>query len=98
MVIGLAQGAESDIGAYLISRRFEMKNFSLLLSIMTMTIVLGSAAGSVVMSLTLHGGGDYVPFLLVSAGATLMGAVLFGFTGQFERSANDEHKTKQVAH
>lgn len=80
MVIGLAQGAESDIGAFLLSRRFGLKNFSLLLSLLTMMIGLGGAAGSLVMSLTLHAGG-YVPFLLVSALATVAGAVLFALTG-----------------
>ena len=80
MIIGLAQGAESDIGAFLLSRRFPLKNFSLLLSIMTMMIGVGSAAGSLLMSFTLHWGG-YVPFLLASAVGTLLGAVLFALTG-----------------
>jgi MFS family permease len=80
MIIGLAQGAESDIGAFLLSRRFPLKNFSLLLSLLTMMIGIGGAAGSLVMSLTLHWGG-YVPFLVISAAATLLGAVLFALTG-----------------
>lgn len=83
MVIGLAQGAESDIGAFLISRRFAIRNFSLLLSILTMMIGLGGAAGSLVMSATLHQGSGYGPFLVVSAAATLAGAVLFALTGVF---------------
>jgi MFS family permease len=80
-IIGLAQGAEADVGAYLISRRFDLKNFSLLLSLTTMMIGFGSAAGSVLLSLTLHEGGGYGPFLIVSAVATLVGAALFGLTG-----------------
>lgn len=82
MVIGLAQGAEADIGAYLISRRFDMKNFSLLLSFMTMMIGLGSAAGSLVMSATLRLGHGYTTFLWASAIATVIGAVLFAMTGE----------------
>jgi hypothetical protein len=39
-IVGLAQGAEGDIGAYLISRRFDLKNFSLLLSFLTASIAL----------------------------------------------------------
>lgn len=80
-VVGLAQGAEGDIGAYLISRCFDMKNFSLLLALMTMMIGLGSAAGSLVLSLTLHQGQSYATFLVVSAVATVVGAAFFVLTG-----------------
>lgn len=81
MVIGLAQGAEADVGAYLISRRFDMKNFSLLFSFVTMMIGLGGAAGSLVMSVTLHLGHGYATFLWASAVATLVGAAFFAMTG-----------------
>lgn len=81
MVIALAQGAESDIGAYLISRRFDMKNFSLLLSLLTAMIGLGSAVGSFILSFSHQFAGGDVPFLIVSAIATLLGAILFALTG-----------------
>lgn len=81
LLIGLAQGAEADVGAYLISRKFDMKNFSLLLSFMTMSIGLGSAVGSLVLSFTLHQYDSYVPFLMLAAVGTLLGAVAFGLTG-----------------
>ena len=82
LLIGLAQGAESDVGAYLISRNFDIKNFSLLLSFVTMSIGLGSALGSLVLSFSLHNYGDsYVPYLWLSAAGTLVGAVAFGMTG-----------------
>ncbi len=81
LLIGLAQGAESDIGAFLISRKFDIKNFSLLLSFMTMSIGLGSALGSLVLSFTLHQSDSYVPYLILAAVGTLTGAVAFGLTG-----------------
>jgi MFS family permease len=81
IAVGLAQGAESDIGAYLISRRFELKNFSMLLSCVTAMIVAGTAVGSVVLSITLELTDSYVPFLLLGAVATLLGATLFALTG-----------------
>lgn len=81
MLVGLAQGAESDIGAYLISRRFDIKNFSLLLSFLTMSIGIGSALGSFVLSYTLYLSDSYTPFLILAAAGTLLGAVAFGLTG-----------------
>ena len=81
MVIGLAQGAEGDIAAYLISRRFDLKNYSLILACITAMIAAGSAIGSLVMSFVLASIDSYVPFLILSAVATLIGAALFGLTG-----------------
>jgi hypothetical protein len=42
---------------------------------------VGSAAGSLALSLTLGGRNDYTPFLLIAAAATLTGAALYGMTG-----------------
>jgi MFS family permease len=88
IVVGFAQGAESDIGAYLVSRRFDMKNFSLLLSFLTAMVGVGSAAGSLFLSTTLHVSDSYVPFLLASAAATILGAVLFVLTGSRHAKAS----------
>lgn len=100
MVIGFAQGAESDVGAYLISRRFDMKNFSLLLSCVTAMIGVGSAVGSLVLSVSLHvtETESYVPFLLVSAVGTLLGAVSFAMTGSRRARAGtpDAHVAAQA--
>jgi MFS family permease len=81
LLVGLAQGAESDIGAYLISRRFDLKNFSLLLSFLTMSIGIGSALGSLVLSYTLYLTDSYTPFLVLAAVGTLAGAAAFWLTG-----------------
>ncbi len=81
LLIGLAQGAESDVGAYLISRNFDIKNFSLLLSFVTMSIGFGSAIGSLVLSFSLHHSDTYTPYLVLSAVGTLIGAAAFGMTG-----------------
>jgi predicted MFS family arabinose efflux permease len=81
LVIGLAQGAEGDLGAFLISRRFDMKNYSLLLSFLTVAIIGGSAIGSLVLSYSLLLTDSYTPFLLISAAATIVGALLFFLTG-----------------
>ncbi len=97
MIIGLAQGAESDIGAFLISRRFDMKNFSLLLSFLVMMIGAGSAVGSIILSISLHQIDSYVPFLVISAIATLIGAALFGLTGtSWAKSGSKPAETKEA--
>lgn len=81
-VIGFAQGAESDIGAFMISRRFETKNFSLLIAFMSAMVGLGGAVGSLVMSFTLRTSDSYIPFMLLAAGGTVAGAILFAIAGR----------------
>jgi predicted MFS family arabinose efflux permease len=88
-VIGFAQGAETDIGAFLLSRRFDNRNFSLLIALMSAMVGLGGSAGSIVMSTTLHEGADYLPFLWLSAAGTLVGAVLFSLAGRARRASSE---------
>lgn len=97
LLIGLAQGAESDIGAYLISRRFDMKNFSLLLGALTAMVGLGSAVGSLVLSFSHQFLGGDTPFLLVAAAATLIGAILFAMTGSRRAQAEAPVGVEQAA-
>ncbi len=88
LLMALAQGAESDVGAYLISRKFPLRNYSLIASFMTVALTLGSAFGSVLLSILLKQTGTYQIFLLFCAVATLVGAWLFYLTGRFP-SQND---------
>ena len=83
LLMALAQGAESDIGAYLISRKFALRNYSLIASFMTVALTLGSALGSVTLSYSLSRTDSYVSFLIFCAVATLAGAWLFYLTGRF---------------
>ncbi len=81
LFIGLAQGAEGDVGAYIISRRFDAANFSLLYAFMNMMVSAGTAIGALILSATLHQGFDYQPYIVICAITALAGALLFGLTG-----------------
>jgi hypothetical protein len=82
LLIGIAQGAEGDIGGYLVSRHFELKNYSLIFSFVKSALDAGGAIGALLLSFTLAStGGSYFPFLLICAGTTLVGAFLFFLTG-----------------
>ncbi len=76
-LMGLAQGAEGDIGAYLVSRRFELGVFSLVLALVGAAIAGGSAIGSFILSATLRYSDSYATFLMIAAASTLIGALLF---------------------
>jgi MFS family permease len=85
VLVGLAQGAETDVGAYLTSRRFDMDNYAFVFSLLMMAMGLGSALGSVLLSLTLHLTDSFDVFLMVSAAVTGAGALSFFLTGHQDK-------------
>jgi MFS family permease len=92
LLIGIAQGAEGDIGGYLVSRHFDLKNYSLIFSFVKSALDAGGAIGALLLSFTLAAtDGSYLPFLLLCAATTMMGAVLFFMTGRdrVQRTAGD---------
>ena len=83
LLIGIAQGAEGDIGGYLVSRHFALKNYSLIFSFVKSALEGGGAIGALILSYTLsRTEGSFVPFLLLCAATTVVGALLFFMTGR----------------
>ncbi|MDP3673760.1 MAG: MFS transporter [Novosphingobium sp.] len=89
LTIGIAQGAEGDIGGYLVSRHFDLKNYALIFSFVKSALDGGGAIGALLLSYSLTASrsptepdGSYVPFLLLCAASTIVGAILFFMTGR----------------
>lgn len=85
-MMGMAQGAEGDIAAYLVSRRFGLGVFSLIMGFVGASIAGGAALGSLTLSLTLSLWDSYAPFLALSACITIVGASLFLALGRGPRN------------
>jgi len=85
ILIGLAQGAETDVSAFLTSRKFELEHFSFVFSMQMMFMGIASALGSGMLSFTLRDEGTYNAFLVIAAVSTLAGALCFFMTGRFHR-------------
>lgn len=83
LIVGLAQGAEGDLGAYLTSRNFRIENYSLAYSMVIIAIGGGAALGSALLGWTLALTDSFRPFLIISAVVTLVGAACFYLTGRF---------------
>ncbi len=81
-LVGLAQGAEGDIGAFLASRKFPIAHYSFVYSFIIASMVLASATGSVTLSMMLRGSDSYAPFLWIAAALTVVGAAAFYLTGR----------------
>ena len=80
-LVGLAQGAETDVAAMLTSRRFAMGHYSFVFSLLMMGMGIASSLSAILLSLTLRNGGNFNIFLIVCAGATIAGALCFFLTG-----------------
>lgn len=86
-IIGVAQGAEGDVGAYMVSRHFDHANYSLIFGFVKAALDGGGAIGALLLSATLAATDSYAPFLYVSAASTMIGAICFYLTGPGPRIA-----------
>ena len=77
MLIGLAQGAEGDLGAYIASKLFGHEHFSFVYSFLIVSMGLANAIGATILGYTLRRTDSYDIFLIVCAGTTLVGALAF---------------------
>ncbi len=77
MLIGLAQGAEGDLGAYIASKLFEHEHFSFVYSFLIVSIGIANAIGAIILGYSLQQTDSYNIFLIISAVATLAGALAF---------------------
>jgi MFS family permease len=93
VLVGLAQGAETDVSAFLTSRKFELAHFSFVFSMQMMFMGLASALGSALLSFTLLDGGRYDTFLIVAAVVTLGGAACFYLTGRYHERGGATART-----
>lgn len=80
-IIGVAQGAEGDVGAYMVSRHFDQANYSLIFGFVKAALDGGGAIGSLLLSAILASTDSYAPFLYVSAATTMIGTICFFLTG-----------------
>lgn len=75
--IGFAVGAEGDIVAYIVARRFGVDIYSSVMGMLTMAISFSVALGSAILALSLKLTGGYRFYMLTSGTAVLVGSLLF---------------------
>lgn len=86
LFLGLALGAEGDVGGYLAMTYFDVRIYSTIVGIVVATIAVSSALGSVILSLTLAQWNSFAPFLLLAGASALIGALLLGRLGRIPRA------------
>ena len=77
-VLGLASGAEGDVGAYLVMRYFPERFYGTVFGLVMSALALSGAIGALLLSALLAlSGGRFGPFLVVTGFAALAGGGLF---------------------
>ena len=74
--LGFAFGAEGDIVAFLVARRFGLAVYSSVMGLLTATMSLSTSLGAGLLSWTLTRTGNYNLFLVISGTAVFVGATL----------------------
>jgi MFS family permease len=81
LLIGLSQGGEGDVAAFMVARHFGVSAYSSILGIVVSTIAVSSALGSLILGLSLKASDSYTLFAIFSAVMALLGCTLFARLG-----------------
>ena len=81
--LGAAWGAEDDVVAYLVARRFSLAIFSTVLSVLMAAIGVSSALGAFVLSRTLQASQSFNGFLTFAGSAAFGGGALLLLLGRY---------------
>ncbi len=77
VLAGLSQGAESDVGPFLVTRYFGLGSFGAIMGAVNAAVVGGTGIGGLVFGLLFDRYGSYDVALWIGAGCFLLGATLF---------------------
>ena len=85
--IGFTFGAEGDVVAYLVARRFGVEIYSSIMGLMTAFMSASTALGATLLSVTLAQTGNFNLFLVITGFSVLAGATLLLVLGRGEQVA-----------
>lgn len=87
---GLSQGAEGDVGPFLIARYFGLKAFGALMGCVNAAVVTGTGVGGVLFAQAYDFTKSYDIALWAGAGCFLVGALCFAAIGVSRRARTEE--------
>jgi MFS family permease len=87
--MGLAQGAEGDVAAFLIGRHFPLAIFASVAGLIGASTAFGASVGAAVLQSMLASWDNFFPFMVFSAVVTLAGALIFLPIGAGKRPGHD---------
>jgi predicted MFS family arabinose efflux permease len=85
--LGFTYGAEGDVIAYLVARRFGVRIYSSVMGLMTACMSASTALGASLLSVTLAATGNFNLYLLIAGTAVVVGAAMLLLLGRGEQPA-----------
>ncbi|WP_313808416.1 MFS transporter [Sphingobium sp.] len=83
LMIGLGQGAEIDIVAFMIARYFGLRSYATIYSLSTLGIALGVALGATLIGKAYDVFGDYSIALMAASGSFFLAAICYLMMGRY---------------
>ena len=96
ITVGLAIGAEFDLGAFIVSRYFGMRSFGALYGLVMMVVSFATTAGMVLMGWCFQLEHSYVPMLWFFEAFMVVSIVLMSLMGPYRYPAPKKQKAKQL--
>lgn len=87
LLIGLGQGAEIDIVAFMIARYFGLRSYATIYSLSTLGIALGVALGASMIGAAYDHFGNYDVALMTASGSFLLAALFYLAMGRYPADA-----------
>lgn len=87
LMIGLGQGAEIDIVAFMIARYFGLRSYATIYSLSTLGIALGVALGASMIGFAYDHFGNYDVALMTASGSFLLAALFYLAMGRYPADA-----------
>lgn len=86
--LGFTYGAEGDVVAYLVARRFGVQIYSSVMGLMTACMSASTALGASLLSVTLASTGNFNLYLVIVGTAVVVGAGMLLLLGRGEQEAS----------
>ena len=83
--LGFTYGAEGDVIAYLVARRFGVQIYSSVMGLMTAFMSASTALGASLLSVTLGATGNFNLFLIITGTSVVVGAAMLLLLGRGDR-------------
>ena len=89
--LGFTFGAEGDVVAFLVARRFGVEIYSSVMGLLTAVMSASTALGAMLLSLTLGTTGNFNLFLVVTGTSVMVGAAMLLLLGRGDRQMVRHH-------
>lgn len=89
--IGFTFGAEGDVVAYLVAKRFGIDVYSSVMGLITAITSASTSIGAILLGYTLSTTGNFNLFLLITGTAVVLGALLLLLLGRNEKRDEEAH-------